>query len=227
MVGTSAILAKFRNFSEFIVANRKSVSPRIFSQEYGTFVKSMKVDEFCAESEKLATALRNQNENGFAGIIYSTLCKVTEFIPNELEKFALKGYEVAQANGDYVHMMARLNNLRKVYDGRPEKLYDYIQTLYKQEKCLKQLTKHYEECVTNFQSVIRKPASQEQYEKMLAYVQTEIAKLTKKKHPNDALNKLMSARHIFEKQNNEQSLKYIDMLINEIRNGQQLRINKA
>ena len=86
---------------------------------------------------------------------------------------------------------------------------------------------NYEECVTNFQSVIRKPASQEQYEKMLAYVQTEIAKLTKKKHPNDALNKLMSARHIFEKQNNEQSLKYIDMLINEIRNGQQLRINKA
>lgn len=216
MDGNSAIILKFKNFSEFILANRKTVSPRVFSQHYSPFIRAMKRDEFCAESEKLATALTKENENGFAGIIYSTLCKVTEFFPNELEKFALKGYEVAKSNGDYVHMMARLNNLRKVYANRPDRLYDYIQTLYKQEKCLKQLTRHYEECVQGFQSVIRKPATLEQYESMLAYVQTEIAKLTKRKHPYDALNKLMSARHIFEQQNNTQSIKYIDMLISEI-----------
>lgn len=227
MGGNSAILIKFKNFSDFILANRKSVSPRVFSEHYSTFVKKMKPDEFCSESEKLATALTKHNENGFAGIIYSTLCKVTEFIPNELEKFALKGYEVAQSNGDYVHMMARLNNLRKVYNGRPEKLYNYVQTLYKQEKCLKQLTRHYDECIQDFQSVIRQPASQEQYEQMLAYVQTEIGKLTRKKHPNDALNKLMSARHIFEKQNNTRSVNYINMLISEIQATQRLNINKA
>lgn len=227
MGGNSAILLKFKNFSEFILANKKSVSPRVFSQQYSPFVRIMKRDEFCTESEKLATALTKENENGFAGIIYSTLCKVTEFFPNELEKFALKGYEIAQSNGDYVHMMARLNNLRKVYDGRPEKLYDYVQTLYKQEKCLKQLTRHYDECVRDFQSVIREPATLEQYEGMLAYVQTEIGKLTKKKHPNDALNKLLSARHIFEKQNNIRSVNYIDMLIGEIRTPQRLNVHKA
>lgn len=227
MGGNTRILLKFKSFSEFILANRRSISPEVFSQHYSAFMRNMKPDEFCAESAKLAEALTGKNENGFAGIIYSTLCKVTELIPNELEKFALRGYEVAQSNGDYVHMMARLNNLRKLYINKPDRLYDYVQTLYKQEKCLRQLTRHYDECVAQFQSVIRKPASQAQYEQMLAYVQTEIAKLTRKKHPNDALNKLMSARRIFEKQNNTKSVAYIDTLINEIRATQHLNINHA
>ena len=213
----SAITLEFKNFSEFILANQKTVSPIEFSQKYCTFIRAMKRDEFCTESERLASALTKEKENRFTGIIYSALCKVTEFFPNELEKFALKGYEVAKSNGDYIHMMARLNDLRKVYSHRPEKLYDYIQTLYKQEKCLRQLTHHYEECIQGFKSIIRKPATLEQYENMLAYVQTEIAKLTKNKHPNDALNKLMSARHIFEQQGNTRSTQYIDMLISEIR----------
>lgn len=220
MGGNSSILLRFKSFSEFILTNRKSISPRVFSEHYGSFVKAMKPDEFCTESAQLAEELSKQNENGFAGIIYSTLCKVTECVPHELEKFAIKGYETAKLNGDYVHMAARLNNLRKVYDGKPEKFYDYIQTLYKQEKCLKKLTRNYDDCVQNFQSVIRKPATKEQYEQLLAYVQTEIAKITRKKHPEDALHKLISARYIFEQQNNTKSLNYVNMLISEIQSSE-------
>jgi len=216
MGGNSSILLRFRSFSEFVLANRKEFSPRVFSQHYSPFIKAMKRDEFCAESEKLALALTKENENEFAGIIYSALCKAAEFFPKELEKFAIRGYQAAEANGDYVHMMARLNNLRKIYIDNPERLYDYIQTLFKQEKCLKHITRNYDDCVKSYQSIIREPATREQYQSMLAYIQTEIAKLTRRKHPEGAIYKLMSARNIFEKQNNKQSLNYVNMLISEI-----------
>ena len=51
---------------------------------------------------------------------------------------------------------------------------------------------------------------------MLAYVQTEIGKLTRKKHPNDAKRKLLSAREYFVENNNEQSVRYIDLLLGKI-----------
>lgn len=214
------IIPMFNKFSRFIAESGESLSPKQFSKEFIAFqrqaLSSQSRDVFCSQADKLAENMLQDNNNDFAGIIYSSLCKITEFIPNELEKFALRGYEVAKSNGDYVHMMARLNDLRKVYTRRPEKLYDYIQVLYKQEKCLKQLTNHYDKSVGTYQSVIRKPASQEEYRQMLAYVQTEIGKLTKKKHPNDAMKKLLNAREIFLQSGNKQSVDYIDMLIREI-----------
>jgi hypothetical protein len=113
-------------------------------------------------------------------------------------------------------MMARLNNLRKIYYGNHNKLGDYVNVLYKQEKCLKELTNHYDTATENYHSIIRKPASKRDYSIMLAHVQTEIGKLTKKRYPQDAKAKLLSARKTFEKEKNYQSVNYIDMLLNEI-----------
>lgn len=217
---------EFRSFSNFVLVNNKKFTPRVFSEEFGKvqrgFLAGNDKDVFCSEADNFAEKLSAQNNNDFAGIIYSGLCKLTEFYPPALERYALKGYEVAKINGDYVHMMARLNDLRKIYMNKPDKLYDYIQVLYKQEKCLRQLAKHYDTAVESFQSVSRKPAKKEDYEQMLGYVQTEIAKLTKKKHPNDARRKLLSAREIFEKFHNNPSIKYIDMLLSEIDKSQKL-----
>ena len=197
------------------------MSAKSFSKDFGKYEKGyLKIraeDEFCRQADDLATKLVEQNNTDFAGIIMSSLCKLTEFIPAQLEKFALRGYEIAKANGDHVHMMARLNNLRKVYMNRPEKLYDYIQVLYKQEKCLKQLTRQYEVSAKSYNSVFRKVASKRDYEMMLAYVQTEIGKLTKKKFPQDARAKLLSAREIFAQRGNKQSVNYINMLLKEIK----------
>ena len=43
----------------------------------------------------------------------------------------------------------------------------------------------------------RNAAPQRDYKLMLAHVQTEIGKITKRKHPLDAKSKLISAREIF------------------------------
>ncbi len=93
-----------------------------------------KSDTFCLEADILASKMIEENNIDFAGIILSSLCKITQFIPEQLENFALKGLHVARINKDPIHIMARLNDLRKLYFRRPEKLYEYVQVLYQQEK---------------------------------------------------------------------------------------------
>lgn len=214
------ILPDFGMFTEFVLKNQKQISPRNFSQELGKiqkeFVLAKQRKLFCKEADELATKLVAEENGDFAGIIYSALTKLTEFFPKELEIYAKKGYAVARKNGDYVHMMARLNNLRKVYMDQPDRLYDYIQTLYAQEKCLRKLSKSYETAADTYKTISRKAASKEDYQKMLAYVQTEIGKLTWKKHPNDAMRKLINAQHIFAQRGDTRSVDYINMLMSKI-----------
>lgn len=208
-------------FSRYVLGNSKSITPRMFSKNFGeirsSYIAKGKLDEFCSEASGLAKKLSELENNDFAGIIMSSLSKVDRIPFATSEKIALQGYDIAKKNGDYVHMMARLNDLRKIYTRRPDKLYNYINVLYKQEKCLKQLSKHYDEAVAGYKTVSREAASQYDYTQMLAYVQTEIGKLTKAKHPHDALKKLISARQIFENSGNKRSVSYIDMLISEIK----------
>lgn len=207
--------------SRYVFDNAKNITPRSFSKSFGevrhSYLSKGKVDEFYSEASNFAKDLSKQENNDFAGIVISSLSKVDNVLPSAAEKIAIQGYEIAKSNGDYVHMMARLNDLRKLYTRNPNRLYDYVNVLYKQEKCLKYLTKHYDSAVAKYKTVTREAATQEDYEQMLAYVQTEIAKLTKNKHPNDAMRKLLSAREIFQQSGNDRSLSYIDMLINEIK----------
>ena len=221
-IAQNAQIPTFEKFSRFVLENQDNITPLVFSQDFGSmqkiYMKSKQRDLFCSQADELAGKLVKSSNNDFAGIIMSALCKITEFFPDKLEKKKKKGYEIAKNNGDYVHMMARLNNLRKVYQGRYDKLYDYIQVLYKQEKCLKEMTNHYESAIGTYQSVVRNAASREDYENMLAYVQTEIGKLTRKKHPDDAQAKLLNAREIFERHGNLQSVGYINMLLSKIQN---------
>lgn len=220
-MGSNAVkFAKhLETFTDFIQQNRQNLTPQKFSKKFIKLQNSIsnrqEQDLFFLESDKLAQTFVEQKEGDIASIIYSTLCRMTEFIPNQLERFAQKGYEVAKTKGDNIHMMARLNNLRKVYYRRPDKLKQYLNVLYNQEACLANITQNYEQTVSGYQSLIRKPATREQYEQMLAHVQTEIAKLTKRKHPQEALEKLLSAREIFQQRGNNQSVSYIDMLIKE------------
>lgn len=214
------VLPDFKQFGEFVLENQKEISPRFFSRQFGLiqrdYLSANQRDLFLKEADRLASTMVESKNEDFAGIIYSALTKVSEFLPKELEVFAKKGLKVAESKGDYVHIMARLNNLRKIYSGNPEKLYDYVQVLYAQEKCLKKLSHSYESATSSFRTVSRRAASQQDYEKMLAFVQTEIGKLTWRKHPNDALKKLESARRIFANRRMDNSTGYIDMLIDKI-----------
>ena len=211
---------KLEQFSRFVFDNQNQISPRIFAEEFGKIERQYLIEKqkdlFCSEADRFAGQLAEHENNDFAGIIMSALCKLTQLFPEKQEPFAIKGYKIAKANGDPIHMMARLNDLRKIYYRRSEKLYQYIQVLYKQEKCLKELTKNYANAIKSYKSVTRQAAKQRDYEQMLAHVQTEIGKITKRKHSHDARAKLLSAREIFKQHGNTKNVKYINMLLSEI-----------
>jgi len=217
---TLLLSCAFDKFSTKMRFSRKKILPADFAQEFidfrHRFFSVQNCDEFCAESDRLASDFIQSENLDYAGIIYSTVCKILMNCPCKLEYFAQMGYKVAEAKGDYVHMMARLNDLRKIYKDRPDKRFKYLQILYKQENCLKELTRRYDTAVKTYSSVQRKPAPKSDYEIMLAYVQTEIGKFTKFKHPHDALVKLSNARKIFNCYGFDKHVKYIDLLISDI-----------
>lgn len=209
-------LPDFKVFSKQVLY-QKDMTPKLFSAELRSIKKDyMLANErklFCQRADILAEQLESGQKQNFAGIIYSLLAKITERFPRELEYYAYKGYKAAQRNGDAIHMLARLNDIRRLVYCQPSRLHDYVNVLFEQERCLKTITSSYENVIKNFQTISRKPAPKKDYETMLAYIQTELSKLIWKREPKLALQKLKSAqdifRHVGDKGNNE----YITLLM--------------
>lgn len=216
------ILPDIRYFGRYVMNRKNRVSNEFFSDELGRierqYIKYCQEDTFCIETDKLADKLFKTKNFDFVGIIMSTLCKLNEGFPHNLEYFALKGYGISRRNGDYVHMMARLNDLRKVYIGKPDRLYDYLNVLYAQEYCLQKLAKNYNRSIASFRTVRRPPAPKSSYEQMLAYVRVEISKLIRRKHPDEAMQKLSSALRVL-KGNDKKGADYARLLIRKIESG--------
>lgn len=222
-------ISDIKQFGKYIVSHKKSITTDFFAQEFGKlrtlYEKKHQEDYFCQQADILADKLVQRDRLDFAGIVMSTLCKVNEYFPHNLEYFAQKGYDISRMNGDYVHMMARLNDLRKIYSRKPDRLLEYLDVLYEQERCLKQVTTNYKASLASYHTITRKAAPKESYEMMLAFVQTEIAKLTRRKHPDSAMHKLQSAVKIFEKNKSYDNVNYATLLMKKIEAGDDRFIN--
>ena len=211
---------RFQDFSRFVGENIESITPMTFSNEFGklewSFIHYNEVDNFCNASIDLVTNVIEKNRSDLAGIIISGLCKIVDLPATQLEKIAKKGYYVAKKNDDPIHMMSRLEDLRRVLVGKKDRFYDYLHTLFKEEKCLERIVNDYDDLKDNRRTVLRELKPIESYQKMLAHVQVDIAKVTKKKEPENATKRLLEAREVFEKFKNKQTVEYIDMLLREI-----------
>lgn len=210
------------SFAKFVQANKRQISPSIFADEFGKikkyYIKNNQQDLFCRESDTFAETLLQDQQNDFAGIIMSYLCKINEFIPERLECYAQKGLEIAKKNDDPIHIMARLNDLRKVYYRRYDKLRNYISVIKSQEKVLEELIVEYDMISQRHHTVSRKIAPKKDYELMLAHVRTEIGKLTKKYQPVEAKEKLIAAQATFKERGYNKNVEYINLLLSEIKN---------
>ena len=216
-------ISDIKQFGKYIVSHKKGVTLDFFAQEFGKlrtlYERNHQEDYFCQQADILADKLVQRDRLDFAGIVMSTLCKVNEYFPHNLEYFAQKGYDISRMNGDYVHMMARLNDLRKIYSKKPDRLLEYLDVLYEQERCLKHVTMNYRDSVASYRTISRKASPRQSYEMMLAFIQTEIAKLTRRKHPESAMYKLQSAMRIFEKNQSYDNANYTELLMRKIEAG--------
>lgn len=227
---TQALLQKIQipevgRLADYVIQNNRNISPKFLSREFLTMQNRYAdryYNTFCHDADVMGKCLERGKNPELPGIIYSAMCKLTEYFPHQLEYFAKKGYQVAERNGDYIHMMARLNDLHNVYRNNPNKLMQYIDVLYGQERCLKELCYNYDNAISTFRSVTRQPAPRESYYLILANTQTELAKLIRRKHPDQAERKLLSARNIYSRdkiespKKNQASIKYIDQLLHKI-----------
>lgn len=210
-----------RDFGHYVEKNHKTVSAQYFAKKlweldkrYGQSPVTREV--FSYEADMLADKLFALKRNDCVSIIMSLLCKTNKYCAPALEFFAGKGLDIAIINRDYVHMVARLNDLRTVYCNAPGQLHTYIRILEDEERCLLYITKSYDGAKHSFNTIGKKMAPKEKYEIMLAQVQLELAKLIKNKHPKTAFKKLASAERIFIKYNDRKTLDYISKLFHEI-----------
>ncbi len=210
-----------RDFSRYVLENRDVISNKTFAKQLcllGNSYRKTRLTEdiFSREADMLADELFDLNKFDFVSIIMSTLCKINRYRMDALEFFARKGLSIAEIQGDYVHMVARLNDLRSIYFNNPAYKNEYLHVLQKEEKYLKIITEHYDAAQQSFRTSGHKMAPLETYELMLAQIQADQAKYIKNCNPQEAKKKLISALRLFNKHKVKKPIPYIAHIYTDI-----------
>lgn len=226
VVSSTEAISRLRKFSSLVSRNQESLTPRVFkevlSETFGRDLKYVELEEnFLREYSELAGSFaKDKGTQDFTGIMYDVVLKAVPISHQMKAQMGFGAYDFAMARGDYIHAMSFANMVRGSLKNVQDKdaFYLYLQALYKQEKALKKIGTDYAGSVKNFATIDKTPRLREDYMKMLAFVQTDIAKITWRKHPHDAQRKLLSARAIYSvnPQENRSSLEYIDRLLSDI-----------
>ena len=207
-----------KSFSDFILKNRAEVSERLFCDELANISKGYYKNKsvFYKEIDSLGDTFIKNGDYELAGIVYSRLCKFACDDKKALEFFARKGYDVAEKSGDIIHMNSKLSYLRDIIMSDRSRNIELIQIMQRMEEILKTITENYDSTVKSFHSLATKPSSLDKYKLMLARIQTDLAKYTKRTEPEAAKSRLNSAKQIFIEYNQDRSIAYIDLLEHDI-----------
>ncbi len=173
------------------------------------------MDVFCDKASKLADSLAKNNQRDFAGMIYSNLLKFPMLKPQFKEKIAIRALEIAEVQGDFVHALARLVDLKMLYRDLGMKKH-YAEILLKEEKLLKKIIKDYPSSKVRFKSVSRQIQPVETYTLKMAMTKVDIAKGILRRNPNAALTRLQAAREIFVQFNRTKEINFVDKLLSQI-----------
>lgn len=173
------------------------------------------VDVFCERASKLADGLAQSGQRDFAGMIYSNLLKLPMLKPHFREQIAKRALEVAVVQGDFVHALARLVDLKMLYKDAGMKK-QYVDILLQEEKLLKKIIKDYPSSKLRFKSVARKIQPIDTYTLKMAMTKVDIAKSIMRREPNVALTRLYAAREIFVEYNRIKEVNFVDKLIYQI-----------
>ena len=218
----------FNKFSAYCLARRGHMTSRVFSYNLekvkGSFCRWHQQDFFCEQASKLADDFCESGDFGYAGVIYSCIIKLCKD-RTLFEKIVRKAYQIAESQGDYIHMNARLNDLRRIYDSRPGKTRYHIDVLFKQEKCLEHLVHFYGQSVEHFRTISTRAADFDTYNLMLAYVRTTLAKLTWKNDPFEAKVRLLASRCVYKNCGDDKSVQYVNYLLKRIHDFEVLQKN--
>ena len=209
---------KFSHFARESLNNKKTNAQYVSSQlkRYENQYKKINaLESFIENTSKLLVGLENRGLTDIAGIIYSGLVKIPTLTYETKEDIILKGLKNAKNNGDNVHALARIVDLKYLYKNCKAKK-KFIKTLFEEEKILKSIVDEYEKNKSAYRTVARSMSSIEKYNFKLATSKVDLGKALLRTNPEMAYAKLEEAQRIFLKQKKNKEADFVSDLIQQI-----------
>lgn len=210
--------SRFNRFSKMTINGQHRDATYIISQmkQYEKQYKKVgMLDVFCEQTARLADALHHRGLNDFAGILYSNLVKLPNIPPRQREVFAQRALEVAQIQGDLLHTLARIVDLKKVYQNNGRKR-QVIDALFLEEKQLMAIIKDFEKTKKSYKTYNRGVSPLETYRLRLAMARVDIAKGLMNSNPTTAENKIKLAIPTFKQFGREKELEFANVLLSQL-----------
>lgn len=203
-----------------IVSNKGDVDANSFSGELKCFLNqytdSKEINKMNNKFVKFAENLVSLGKDSLAGMIYSFLIKANSNNPELVERFAINGLAIAKRFNDPIHIMARCENLRRIYSVTEPQSEKLLTVLYEEKRALNQISKNYQKVQNRFQTVTSEMKPVEKYQIMLCAIKIQIAKIIEKSNPKEAINELKEAKVLLGKDKNGELLQEVEKLLSEI-----------
>ena len=203
-----------------IVSNKGDVDANSFSGGLKCFLSkytdSNEINKMNKNFVKFAENLVSLGKDSLAGIIYSFLIKANINNPELVERFAINGLAIAKRFNDPVHIMARCENLRRIYSVSEPQSEKMLKVLYEEKRALNDISKNYQKVQNRFQTVTSEMKPLENYQIMLSAIKVQIAKIIKKSKPNEAIRELKEAKELLGKDKNGELIQEVEKLLSEI-----------
>ncbi len=183
---------------------------------FNRFIDQNQLDKMNKNSQRFAEKLVSLGDGRLAGIIYSLLIKVNESNPQLVELFATNGLAIAKRFNDPVHIMARCEDLRKIYSVSNPQSDKMLKILYEEKRALNSITKNYDSAKNRFQTITKDMKPIENYKIMQGAIQIKIAKILKNTNPNAAKEELQSAYNLISSVGEGAYTKEIEQLLDEL-----------
>lgn len=210
----------YKTFSQSVksdISKKKTINPKNYScklHDIGrVFEQENKTSDLNRMTARLAEYLVSTKCDGLAGITYSFLIKLNKDNPKIVEEMATKALAIAKRQHDPVHIMARANDLKRIYKITEPGSDKHIKILYEIKRALTTICTNYESTRNRYRSVSTKMKPRQQYEIMLASIKIEIGRALKVNNPKLAKEELLSSREFFLKVNYPDKLEEIDKLL--------------
>lgn len=204
-----------------IVSKKEDIEPSTFTDSlnklFDKFISNNKIEKMNKNCTKLAEKLVGFGNGKLAAIIYSALIKANSNNPELVEQFATNGLAIAKRFHDPVHIMARCDDLRKIYSIKSPNSEKLLRILYEEKRALNEISNNYEGAKNRFNSLSRKMKPVENYKIMLAAIKIQIAKIIKSSKPKGSIQELQESYGILTKIEKGKYTEEIEKLLSELK----------
>lgn len=204
-----------------IVSKKEDVEPISFFAELkciiNKFLQNNQTEKLNKNSIRLAERLVGLGSGRLAGIIYSLLIKANSDNPELVVRLATNGLAIAKRFHDPVHIMARCEDLRRIYNVTCPQSEKMLKVLYEEKRALNSINKNYKSAQNRFITISKEMKSLDNYQIMQGAVQIQIAKILKNSNPQAAIAELESAYKLLTSIGKGKYTKEIEKLLQEIK----------